>query len=235
MGGACLMAGEDGEESGKGKAVQLSSDIRHRVWYLVGSIFLIDAYSCLCEISWTIVQEEGNVKMYGLPRCFLVLGFLLAGFLADYKEGKYLDAGLLGILGLAFSGSFMTDHVIARLAVFYIMAAFTIIYMNLQCWYLAPDTKESALWASFARIFSSVEGFLSLLFIRFLGRSEFYYTMAMAIFFLAILFVIGKKSLQGYQPNGVENEKDKKTSSVNGSNTELNMQESLQNMERTTI
>lgn len=171
-----------------------SREVKNRLVGLLVIVIFADIFGCLVEITWTTVQETGGVDMYTYPRFFMILGYLTAGFFADFKKHKYLDTSLLIILGFGFSGMYMTDHIMIRLSIFYIMAGFIILYMNIKFWHLAPYTKAPELWSSFGRIIFVMEGFVSEIFIRTLAGRAFYCSMLLALLFAFVVYFVIRES-----------------------------------------
>ena len=171
-----------------------NSEVRNRIIGLLFIVIFADVFGCMMEITWTTAWEAGNVDMYTFPRLFMILGHFIAGFFADFKKHKYLDTSLLIMLGIGFSGVYMPDHMTARLCIFYMVAGFIIVYMNIKFWHLAPYTKNPELWASFGRILFVMEGFVSEIFIRCFKGKTFYSSLMLALFFAVVVYYVVKES-----------------------------------------
>ncbi|MBQ9199811.1 MAG: helix-turn-helix transcriptional regulator [Lachnospiraceae bacterium] len=169
-----------------------NNEIRKRLTILLIIVFFADMFVCLVEITWTAKLE--NDIMYTFPRYFMIAGYALAGIFADYKKHKYLDTALLVVLGFSFSGIYMAEHTTERLCIYYILAGFTILYMNIKFWHLASYTKSPEIWASFGRIIYVFEGFISEFFIKTIRGSNFYCTIVLALFFAVVIYCILKES-----------------------------------------
>ena len=175
-------------------------EINIRIRNLIIIVVFADIFGCLVEVSWTMLQETGNVDMYSFPRFFMIAGYVAAGIFSDYKKHKYIDNVLLVTLGISFSGMYMADCATARLSVFYFMAGFIILYMNIKFWNLAPYTHKPEIWASFGRILYVFEGFICEIAIKVLKGRAFYTTMTMGCLFAVIVYFVLKEA--SYKPLG---------------------------------
>lgn len=169
-------------------------EIKNRLFGLLVIVIFTDIFGCMVEVSWTTAWEDGAVDMYTFPRLFMIAGYFVAGFFADFKKHKYLDTSLLVMLGIGFSGMCVGDHQMARLSVFYIVAGFIILYMNIKFWHLAPYTKAPELWACFGRILFVFEGVVCELFIKLFAGKTFYSSMMLAFFFAVVAYYVIKES-----------------------------------------
>ena len=174
-----------------------SKEIRNRLTGLLFIVIFADIFGCLVEVSWTTMWESGNVDMYTYPRLFMIAGHILAGVLADYKEHKYMDTALLIMLGIGFSGIYMEDHQTARLCIFYMLAGYIILYMNIKFWHLAPYTKNPEVWAGFGRVLYVLEGIVNEVLIRTVAGKSFFLTIVMAGAFAVVVYHIVKEA--GYK------------------------------------
>ena len=176
------------------ETVEWNDEVKNRLVGLLLIVVFADLFGCMVEITWTTAWEAGGVDMYTYPRLFMIAGYFIAGFFADYKKHKYLDISLLMMLGIGFSGIYMTDHQQARLCIFYMLAGFIILYMNIKFWNLAPYTKAPEFWACFGRILYVFEGVVCELFIKLFAGKTFYSSMMLALFFAVIVYYVIKES-----------------------------------------
>jgi len=167
-----------------------NKEVMNRLTRLLFIVILADTFGCLVEISWTTVWETGNVDMYTFPRLFMIGGHLLAGVFADFKGHKYLDTALLIVLCFGLSGIYMTDYTTVRLCIFYLMAGFLILYMNIKFWHLAPYTNKPELWSGFGRILYVFEGLISEAFIKLLRGQTFFGMMLLTVILAGIVCLV---------------------------------------------
>lgn len=88
----------------------------------------------------------------------------------------------------------MHGHEVAGLCIFYFLAGFIILYVNIRFWQIAPYTHKPELWAGFGRILFIYEGALSELFIRFVAEDTFYCLLLLYLFYAVIVYYIMKES-----------------------------------------
>lgn len=102
-----------------------------------------------------------SVNLYTLPRLFVIVAFLGAGFLGDIQNGKYvplftLCAMLVSVLIPALpagKGSYTVG-----MCLFYFNLGVIVAYYNLTFWKLAPRTDCPELWAGMGRILDGATG-----------------------------------------------------------------------------
>lgn len=169
-------------------------EIRLRITELLIIVILADAFGCLVETTWTTAWEKGLVDMYTYPRLLMIAGYITAGFLADFWKQKYFDAALMAVLALDFAGVYIKGHETFGLCIFYYVAGFIILYVNIRFCKMAPYTNKPELWAGFGRLLFIYEGMVSEMFIWFAGKDTFYALLILSIIYGVIVYHVMKES-----------------------------------------
>ena len=101
------------------------------------------------------LHAEATIDLTDSPRWFYVAGMLLTGWLADYRQRRYLAiTTLLGMMGCIISILFLSSvqsYWISASAT-YFFSAFMVMFLTVVFLDLAPRTGQPALWASMGRI-----------------------------------------------------------------------------------
>ena len=98
------------------------------------------------------------MHIYGGVRLFYALGLILAGFLADIKERKYLPLSTVcTILLSSVCMFFLSDEVsyFAGTALMYLYSGFYVIFFTVMFLDFAPKSSRPELWAGMGRIVRS--------------------------------------------------------------------------------
>jgi DNA-binding CsgD family transcriptional regulator len=101
-----------------------------------------------------LAHTRADVDLYTFPRVFHLAGLLLAGFLADYRKGRYLPSVILllmslAVIGVLFLGNEITLNINA--CIYFLFAGFCAIYFVVAFLDVAPRTKRPALWTGMGR------------------------------------------------------------------------------------
>lgn len=104
-----------------------------------------------------MVQESYETySFYAWPRLFTIFGYLIIGFVGDFKKGKFVPLVTLCVSMLIIFDVFLITSPELRsvnTSIYYIyLGTFIGGYYNLAFWRIAPRTKRPELWACMGRI-----------------------------------------------------------------------------------
>lgn len=142
----------------------------------------------------TQMNAESQLDLYAFPRLFYLAGVIAAGFIADYRDGRYLglvmfSAILCSIIGLLFVGD--PNTMFANACIYSLLAGFSIIFFTVPFMRLAVRTTKPALWASMGRAvrlpFMAIG---TILMSSFLGSMPLAMTLGLSIFLCIVLIVL---------------------------------------------
>ena len=106
----------------------------------------------------TSMDSLKHINVYGIPRLFYILGILVAGFIADKDDTKYLGIAtiicvLITICGISLL-KFDTFYIVTSSLTF-LSAGFYVMYLTVKFINIAPYTKNPMLWAGMGRVVRS--------------------------------------------------------------------------------
>ena len=96
-----------------------------------------------------------SIDLYHIPRLFYAPGILLAGFLADYQDRRYLPIAVILTMTARIFCLLLFDNPATyafSLCLAYFCGSFFLIFALLSFLDIAPRMKSPALWASMGRI-----------------------------------------------------------------------------------
>ncbi|MCR5403325.1 MAG: helix-turn-helix transcriptional regulator [Butyrivibrio sp.] len=128
----------------------------------VSMLMLCQYYDSKLEIM-AVQSDFEALNPYEWPRLYMIITYLIMGFLGDLKNGKYLPlfslcAMLVSVLTpilLADSGKYLLC-----MCLFYINVGVTISYYNMVFCRLAPSTGWPQLWAGMGRVLDGLTGIM---------------------------------------------------------------------------
>lgn len=104
-------------------------------------------------------HAEGSLNVSSYARLFYALSLPIAGFVADYKHGRYLPVATVCILFIStISAAFMSssETFFAATSTMYVYSGFYVIFFTVTFMRLAPQTRSPELWAGMGRILRSL-------------------------------------------------------------------------------
>lgn len=107
----------------------------------------------------TYIDSIGKINVYGIPRIFYIIGILIAGYIADKKNGKYLSIVTIFWVFVAICGIIFFKNekmYIINLALIFLLGGFYVMYLTIKFIKIAPYTKAPELWAGMGRIVRSI-------------------------------------------------------------------------------
>ena len=125
---------------------------------LIVAVVLMSLVAGMIHSVLTAFNAEKSYDIYGGVRLFYVLGLILAGFLADIKERKYLPLSTVcTILLSSVCMFFLSDEVsyFAGTALMYLYSGFYVIFFTVMFLDFAPKSSRPELWAGMGRIVRS--------------------------------------------------------------------------------
>ncbi|MDY5498266.1 MAG: LuxR family transcriptional regulator, partial [Anaerobutyricum sp.] len=107
----------------------------------------------------TLVHSDGVFNIGQWPRLFLAVSGVLAGFLYDIKDRRYMNMvmymvallALISLVIMGFGGSFLLG-----LTIFYVSAGFFAVYFTTSYMDISRYTGKPALWAGMGRAVNNV-------------------------------------------------------------------------------
>lgn len=146
----------------------------------------------------TLVHSDGVFNIGQWPRLFLAVSGMLAGFLYDIRDRRYMNMimymvailALISLVIMGFGGSFLIG-----LTIFYVSAGFFVVYFMTGYMDIARFTGKPALWAGMGRAVNNmVSGLISLSSVTLLLNN-----MMMTIIVAILLFTVLSCCMMLYQ------------------------------------
>ena len=125
---------------------------------LIVAVVLMSLVAGMIDSVLTAFNAEKSYDVYGGVRLFYALGLILAGFLADIRERKYLPLSTVcTILLFSVCMFFLSDEVsyFAGTALMYLYSGFYVIFFTVMFLDFAPKSRRPELWAGMGRIVRS--------------------------------------------------------------------------------
>lgn len=129
-----------------------------KVLLLIVAVVLMSLVAGMIDSVLTAFNAEKSYDIYGGVRLFYALGLILAGFLADIRERKYLPLSTVcTILLSSVCMFFLSDEVsyFAGTALMYLYSGFYVIFFTVMFLDFAPKSSRPELWAGMGRIVRS--------------------------------------------------------------------------------
>lgn len=185
---------------------QLLKDIRTRLAVIAGIIFICSLLACRTDIEFVSMSFDGSINIYSFPRLAMIPGYLLMGFLADYKKNRYFGMTFFGAMLLSailVLMPFKTGNYAFFLSVYYFFISVYVFFYTYCFISIAPRTGKPELWASLGRPLSDLcVALISFIMLKVTDRlnvsSPIHYALSYFVL-LTILFII--VSLAGIDPN----------------------------------
>ncbi|MCR4891635.1 MAG: hypothetical protein K5989_05605 [Lachnospiraceae bacterium] len=180
--------------------------------FLAVIIILIMQPLCIGNDTYFInANFSGTVDIYGLSRLCMIPGYLIAGFLADRRQGRYYPS----LIFVAFLLSIPTvmlpvypESVAFFLPLYYFYVSFYLYFLSYTFWTLAPKTNQPDFWASTGRVFSDFLEGLSFLILPLIPMQEPIFRVFFYTAILIILFILLKEC--GFYPDILPDSLEKK-------------------------
>lgn len=102
----------------------------------------------------TRLNAESAIDLYAFPRLFYLAGAIAAGFVADYREGRYLGLLVLASMLCSTVGLLFMDDpatMFLNACIYSLLAGFSIVFFTVPFMRLFVRTRKPALWASMGR------------------------------------------------------------------------------------
>lgn len=138
-----------------------SSDIKKdfkKALLLIVAVVLMSLVAGMIDSVLTAFNAEKSYDIYSGVRLFYALGLILAGFLADIRERKYLPlSAVCTILLSSVCMFFLSDEIsyFAGTALMYLYSGFYVIFFTVMFLDFAPKSSRPELWAGMGRIVRS--------------------------------------------------------------------------------
>ncbi len=125
---------------------------------LIIAVVLMSLVAGMIDSVLTAFNAEKSYDIYSGVRLFYALGLILAGFLADIRERKYLPlSAVCTILLSSVCMFFLSDEIsyFAGTALMYLYSGFYVIFFTVMFLDFAPKSSRPELWAGMGRIVRS--------------------------------------------------------------------------------
>lgn len=125
---------------------------------LIIAVVFMSLVAGMIDSVLTAFNAEKSYDIYSGVRLFYALGLILAGFLADIRERKYLPlSAVCTILLSSVCMFFLSDEIsyFAGTALMYLYSGFYVIFFTVMFLDFAPKSSRPELWAGMGRIVRS--------------------------------------------------------------------------------
>lgn len=127
---------------------------KRSVLFLLLIIAVISMMGGINDGTLTLLNASGDLRLYSFPRLFYLVGVIATGFIADYKNRKYLAVSVMAVMLCAAIGILFLDGTVmlnANACVYSLFAGFAVIFITVPLFDLAPKTDHPSLWAGMGR------------------------------------------------------------------------------------
>ncbi|MBR1851874.1 MAG: helix-turn-helix transcriptional regulator [Lachnospiraceae bacterium] len=197
---ALFMRGDNASDAKRTLEMQESEQISEKTLCRIVGITMF--FSCFFMyynenlLRLIIVKNSILYEIYGWPRIFSIMGYLVVGFVGDIKKRKYVPFAVLCMAIPALITSLLPvteENYLLIMCIFYICLGALASYVNLVYWSIAPRTKNMTLWAGMGRILMGVTE----LFWGIMGLSRLSNVTIVVIELFMIIFMIIFMALNG--------------------------------------
>lgn len=180
---------EDPEEAEPVKPTEIRNPLLAEI-SMVGTIILMSCIFSALNVSVTYIHAGGSVDIGQWPRLFLAVSGLVAGFLYDVNERRYMNLimycvtllSVISVVVTAFGGPFLIG-----LLVFYLSAGFFVVFFTTVFMELSYHLKTPKLWAGAGRAVNNlcavITGSSAM---SFLLKGEMFVVIVALVLFVAI-------------------------------------------------
>ncbi|MDD4290919.1 MAG: hypothetical protein PHX51_01565 [Clostridia bacterium] len=131
---------------------------KRSVFVTIAAVTLISVICALLDGIVVPVQAVGQNVLSNFTRLFYAASLVIAGFTADYKKGKYLTlATVCSVFLSVLSSAIFAETSFYWLGVgfIYLFSGFYVMYLTINFFLIASESKKPTLWASMGRIVRS--------------------------------------------------------------------------------
>lgn len=107
--------------------------------------------------------SAGQIDLYGSMRLILIPGFLLAGWLADFRHRKYFAVSVICVYMISVFAPILLEeqkHQYLNLGLMYVYLSFLVIYFNVTFFDIAADSRNPEFYAPLGRIIDIIASIL---------------------------------------------------------------------------
>ena len=138
------------------------NDIRKRLLILSLTVVALSVIGTFYDTQMTRLNVQTNYQefdYYSWPRLFVIVGYLLIGWIGDLKKQKYVPIATLCVTMFAvfnpiLFGELEDYHL--NMCIYYTCLSANIAYFNLMFWNIAKETRYPELWAGMGRVISGL-------------------------------------------------------------------------------
>ena len=141
---------------------ELRKNIRKRLLILSLTVVALSVIGTFYDTHMMRLNVQTNYQefnYYSWPRLFIIVSYVLIGFIGDIKRQKYVPIATLCIAMFAvFNPILFGEHenYYFNMCIYYICLGANIAYFNLMFWNIAQKTKNPELWAGMGRVISGL-------------------------------------------------------------------------------
>ncbi len=179
---------------------------KRRLIIMLVVVALISMMGGINDGTLTLMQAQNALSLYSFPRLFYLVGVIAAGFIADYRQGRFLPMSVLTIMLCATIGVLFLDNTVLlnlNACVYSLLAGFAVIFFTVPFFKIAAASSRPALWASMGRVLRLIFMLAGTLLMTFcLQALSFSFTIGVFIILsvcLVVLFWAGGFLLSPYE------------------------------------
>lgn len=148
-------AGTSKCSSGNGNIKKTGKPADRTVMFMILTVAVISVMGGINDGVLSMMNAEGDLELYSFPRLFFLVGVVAAGYIADYKNRRYLPISILvimlcAVVGIMFMNNTATLNINA--CIYSLFAGFAIIYFTVPFFDMAAVSRDPALWAGMGRV-----------------------------------------------------------------------------------
>lgn len=141
---------------------ETKKDIRKKLLILSLTVLALSVIGTFYDTQMMRLNVQTNYQefdYYSWPRLFIIVGYILIGFIGDIKNQKYvpiatLCVALFAVFNPILFGELEDYHF--NMCLYYVCLGANISYFNLMFWNIAQKTKYPELWAGMGRVISGL-------------------------------------------------------------------------------
>lgn len=172
----------------------LPAPSRRYVAILVAAVALISITGGINDGALVLLNAENVISLYAIPRVMYLVGVIVAGFIVDIRDGRYLPVFILAATLFTSVGLMFLDNaamLFFNACVYSLIAGFAIMFFTVPFTHLAVRMADPALWAGMGRAVRLIFMIIgTILMNELLTKLPFGYTIALSITLSASLLVL---------------------------------------------
>ena len=144
------------------ESVESRNDIRKRLVILSLTVVVLSVIGTFYDTQMMRLNVQTNYQefnYYSWPRLFIIVGYILIGFIGDIKKQKYVPIAALCIAMFAVFNPILfgeLEDYHFNMCLYYVCLGSNIAYFNLMFWNIAQKTNCPEVWAGMGRVISGL-------------------------------------------------------------------------------